>query len=300
MPTRQSKRAGKGGKSNRAQHNTGGELTRIQKAAATFGSVGVIIGGCYYAYIIGHEALLHTGLGYTDLFFTMCGAIFLVAHLSHMAHLHGWPVASVFTHLAPALWADLINGVRGGAAYFWSTKLLWGMLALMLVMAGLSVVLVPPAVFDDELVAVASPAPQADTHKAEQPVELSKPAIEVARTDITAGWPLPLAPKGVGNPPSQTTQPPRSGGGARHPKTKLAQPLHLHRTIDSDQNMTSYSHAPPLRYPCVSSFLSVMTPIELLVCGLPLVIAPMQFPVQPSPRQFEQQAPLQSSRDGIY
>jgi hypothetical protein len=123
--------------------------------------------------------------------------------------------------------------------------------------------------------------------------------------DITASWPLPLTANGFEKPLGRSASPQRSaGGGGRHPetrRTKIAQLLRPRHINDNDQTVNSYSHSAPLRYPCVSSFVWIMTPTELLACGIaPLLITPLEFPLQPSSQQLEWQAPPRSSDGGIY
>lgn len=339
MTKRQSDRPKKGGKSNHVDDSTrqgsGREKSTPPRLdAQTLLSLAIILGGCIYGYRIGKEALLTTGVGLSDLAGIVFLTVYLVSHVWDLAQVHGSKAVSFIRRCAAyviastsILWRALVNLVgravshfvalakilrgklvsfgRRVISYFDSTKILWGTLGVLLVAAGLAWVLMQSQRSDPEPQRVSSHTEKrGKPQKPEKPQEQPKPELPNLPKHITAGWPFPLATNGFENLAPRLVHGPTKTVIRRakiRRTSKMALTLHPQQTNESDQNLTSYVRAGPTRYPCLSPFVWIMTPIEVVACGLaPLVLSPLGFPSQPPPPQLHPQPLRLSSDASIY
>jgi hypothetical protein len=199
--------------------------------------------------------------------------------------------------------ANVVSPVRKAFSYFAVPAMFWLALLAPLVIASVVWLSVSKPRHDPGPEQVAPPAgspgqsqPQKgdETRKRSQPDRMLK--------DIAATWPLPLATRGFDSLAQHPLRTQRSVpiAAIRQARTHRSNQIALELTPQhaNDQRLTSYSRAAPIRYPCLSPFIGIMTPLELVVCGVaPLMLSPIAFPPQPAPVFQAPPRPEQVSSD---
>jgi hypothetical protein len=114
------------------------------------------------------------------------------------------------------------------------------------------------------------------------PTPQSTPAWQ--SSDLTAGFPLPLAAAPFDSPPMPRTRPTdpirlaQQHAAHHRSPNRNTPPLHLERDDEDDRAVQMFAPAPQLRRVCPLPFLMFMSPQELRACG----VLPLSYPRAPS------------------